>query len=137
MTKKLLYLFLIIGLSFFLSACNRPTSVILFNKEPIKKENLLKNATLFTAGKRIYYIFITEKPLKVDRIRVRILKRDEKAQFQPTKVVYSNDFKVYKDQVYYYDDYVVINDSGYYCMVVYPINSLDRPLAIADFRVKN
>lgn len=119
-----------------LTACNKPQTIILFNSAPITKENFLTNATEFSVGKKIYYIFITEKPLKTDSIRIRILKRDEKVNFEITKSVYSNDFRLYKDQIYYYNDYIVMNDAGYYCMVIYAKNKMDRPLVTADFRVK-
>lgn len=137
MYKKFLNLLLILCFALGLTACNKPKTIILFNNVPITKENLLNNPTEFIAGKRIYYIFITEEPLKTDCVRIRILKRDEKANFETTKLVYSNDFRPYKDQIYYYNDYVVIHEGGYYCMMVYASNRMDRPLAIADFKVKN
>lgn len=126
---------------FFLSvllftACDKHKSIILFNNNPITKENLLTNPTDFTAGKRIYYIFITEQPLQTNFVRIRILKRDEKANYETTKIVYSNDFRLNKDQIYYYTDYIVMHEAGFYCMYVYAKNELDKPLAIADFRVK-
>lgn len=143
MQKKVFY-FSLCGLILFLTlfvrglmAYSKNTAMILFNKEPIKKENLLTCSNEFTAGKRLYYIFITEKPLKTEFIRVRILKRDEKANYDITKLFYSNDFKLQKDQVYYYSDYIVMNEAGDYCMSIYAINKLDRPLATADFRIKN
>ena len=117
--------------------CNKPKTIILFNTIPITKENLLSNSSEFVVGKRIYYIFITETPLKTELIRVRVLKRDEKANFAINKLAYSNDFKLYKDQVYYFNDYVVIHEAGYYCMAIYAKNNMKRPLAVADFRVKN
>lgn len=121
---------------FTLTACNKAPTIILFNREPITKENFLQNSTEFTVGKKIYYIFITEKPLKTDSIRIRIIKRDEKVNFNTTSIVYSNDFRLYKDQIYYYNDYIVMNEAGYYCMAIYACNKLDRPLVIGDFRVK-
>lgn len=137
MYKKLFSFLLILCLFVGITACEKPKTIILFNKEPITKESLLDNSTEFVAGKRIYYIFITEKPLETNQIRVRILKKDEKANYQNTKMAYSNDFRLSKDQAYYYNDYIVINEAGYYCMTVYAKNNLERPLAIADFRVKN
>lgn len=137
MHKKILYFILFIFLFLSLSACEKQQSIILFNNLPITKENLLNNATEFSTEKRIYYVFITELPLKTNQIRVRIMKRDEKARNQAIKVVYSNDFKLYKDQVYYYNDYIVINEAGAYCMAIYAKNDLSEPMAVADFLVKN
>lgn len=136
MKKKLLTVLSILFLAFISSACHRPDTIILFNKYPITKDNLLENSSEFVAGKRIYYIFISEKPLETDSIRVRILKRDDKANYEAIKLVYSNDFRLNKDQIYYYTDYIVMNETGYYCMLVYPTNKLDTPLIKADFRVK-
>jgi hypothetical protein len=136
MNKKIVLIFILIFFSFIFSACDKPKTIILFNNLPITKETVLNNATEFEQGKKIYYIFITENKLETDFIVVRILKRNEKAYFQPTKLFYSNDFKLYKDQIYYYSDYIVIHEKGDYCMVIYSKNRLDRPLAIADFRIK-
>jgi len=135
MQKKVISLILFIGLAFALCGCSKQTSIILFNKFPITKDNLLHNSSEFVAGKRIYYIFITQKPLKTDMVRIMVLKRDEKANFEPGKIVYSNDFRLNKDQIYYYNDYIVIHEAGTYCMAVYNKNSMERPLMIGDFRV--
>ena len=134
---KTFLLLLIMFFGLLQCGCNRQQSIILFNNFPITKANLLKNSTEFVAGKRIYYVFITELPLATTQMRVRVLKRDEKANNQAIKLVYSNDFKLYKDQVYYYNDYIVINEGGAYCMEVYAKNDLSAPMAIADFMVKN
>jgi hypothetical protein len=135
--KKLFVCFLLFLLPmFFLTACNNQKTIILFNNNPITKQNLLENSTEFIKGQRVYYIFISEKPIDSDMVRVRIFKRDSKASNQPTKLEYSNDFKLRKDQIYYYDDYIMINDAGDFCMVVYATNNLKTPLAVADFRLK-
>lgn len=136
MKRKQLFLVLFLFLTLFLTACHKPNTIILFNTAPITKENLLNNATEFVAGKRIYYIFISQKPLTSPYIRVRIIKRDEKARFDAVKIFYSNDFRLNKDQIYYYNDYIVMNEAGTYCMVIYSRDRLDMPLAVADFKVK-
>lgn len=136
MYKTFLSILIIVFLTLGLTACNKPQALLIFNDNPITKENLLQNSSEFKVGKKFYYIFITEKPLETNIIRVRILKRDEKADYQPTKLVYSNDFKLNKDQIFYYTDYIVMNDTGYYYMLIYDKNYLDRPLVAADFRVK-
>lgn len=137
MYKKILLYFILIVLSVgILSGCHKVRTIILFNNFPITKGNLLQNSTEFRAGVPIYYIFITEKPLDSNLIRIRILSRDSKVNNEVTKVVYSNDFRLKKDQIYYYNDYIVIHSSGTYCMAIYQRDKLDRPIAIADFRVK-
>ena len=69
-------------------------------------------------------------------VRIKIYKRDEKANFSVTKVAFTADFKLNKDQVNYYNDYIVMHEPGYYYMAVFAMNSMDKPLATADFRVK-
>lgn len=137
MKKILAYLFLIFCTCFLLSACTKQKAIILFNQNPITKETLLNNSTEFVAGKRIYYIFISTKPLDTQEVRIRVYKRDSKVFNQITKMVFSNDFRLSQDQIYYYQDYIVISDGGEYCMAVYSKNDLERPKAIADFKVKN
>lgn len=136
MFKKFLSILIIVFLALGLTACNTPRTAILFNDYPITKENLLQNSTEFKVGKRFYYIFVTERQIETKFIRIKILKRDEKANYSPTKTVYCNDFRLNTDQVFYYTDYLVMNDSGYYYMMVYAMNRLDKPLATADFQVK-
>lgn len=136
MFKKLLYLVILLVCVFCSTACNRPKTIILFNRYPITKENLLNNSTEFAVDKRIYYIFITEKPLDTKMIRIKIYKRDEKANFSVTKVAFTADFKLNKDQVKYYNDYIVMHEAGYYYMAVFAMNSMEKPLATADFKVK-
>lgn len=136
MYKKLLsFLFIIISVC-LISGCHKRRTIILFNHFPITKENILNNSSEFKADKPIYYIFISEKPLNTDLIRIRILKRDSNANNEVTGVVYSNDFRMKKNQIYYYDNYIVLRERGTYCMAVYARNKLDMPLATADFQVK-
>lgn len=136
MKTKGLIIFIVFCAMFFFTACETPKTGILFNDCPITKDNLLQNSTQFKVGKRFYYIFVTERQIETRFIRVKILKRDEKANYAPTKLVYCNDFKLNSDQVFYYTDYLVMNDAGYYYMMVYAMNRLDIPLATADFQVK-
>lgn len=137
MRKKILTLILFIAFSLILTGCSYYRTLIIFNNVPITKENVLSNASDFTVGKKIYYLFMAEKKLKTDLIRVRVLKKEGKGNIkEPTAIVYSNDFKLNKAQVYYYNDYIVINDTGEFCMIIYSRYALDKPLAFADFRVK-
>lgn len=136
MCKRFFSFVLICFLTLTLSGC-KEKSLLIFNKNPITKENMLRNSNEFTTGKRIYYLFLTQEPLKADSVRIRIFKRDEKADFPVTEVIYSNDFRLSKAQVYYYTDYVIINKAGYYCMYVYATDNLSRFLTRSDFQVKD
>lgn len=137
MKKTFFNIILVFCLGFMLCACSKQKTIILFNQNPITKENLTENPNTFRADKRFYYIFISEKPLETPSIRVRIFKRDAKAYSKITKLVYSNDFRLSKDEVYYYTDYFVMNEAGQYCMFIYATNNLKNPLAVADFKITN
>lgn len=134
MKKTLFIISLILCLCF--SSCRKPHTIILFNHQPITKENFLNTSVNFYKDERIYYVFISEKPLKSDYIRVQIIKKDEKTEWWGTKIAYANDFKVYKDQVYYYNDYIVLNEAGYYYMRIFAKNNLETPLVTASFFVR-
>lgn len=78
---------------------------------------------------------MTEKPLKTKFIRVKVYKRDDKAYSKMTKLVYSNDFKLSADEVFYYTDYLVFHETGQYCMLIYSKEDMRKPLAVADFKI--
>ena len=138
MRKKLIYILLLFVICIFLTACNKQKTIILLNNNPITKDNLLDNANLFSINKRIYYIFISQKPIKSEFIRVRVIKRDGEGGYKiPVTLLYSNDFRLKKEEVYYYTNYFVIHDPGEFFMSVYELNDLRRPLSTTNFRVKN
>ena len=116
--------------------CKKDAPILLFNKCPITKETVLQNSKEFRAERRIYYIFITEKPINCGYIRVQIVKKDEKTSMGGYKIQYANDFKVYKDQLYYYTNYVVLNEKGHYYMQIFAVDNLEKPLARDDFYVR-
>jgi len=134
--KKSILLSLILLVLLGLSGCKKDDAVILFNHLPITKETILNNSKEFLPGGRIYYIVLVKKPLKSDMIRVQVLKQDEKAYVGGVKITYAEDFRLYKDQVYYYNDYVVIYEAGRYIMQIFSKDNMEYPLAISDFYVR-
>lgn len=134
--KWIKYFVLFTCVLFLFTACGKTKTIILFNKDPITRANFLDNATQFTKGTRIYYLFITQKPINTEFIRVRIFKREDKGEMTvSSKICYSNDFRLSKDQVYYYNDYIVMNETGSYQMAIYLLNSLKYPIAVSEFKV--
>ena len=136
LVAKILFLIVFFCATLSPCACKKLATILLFNTQPITRENMLDNSSEFEVGQKIYYLFATEKPLKTDGVRVRVLKRDDKAQGQITKMVYSSDYRLFKDQIYYYNDYVVMHEAGTYCMIIHAKNRLDKPLVVGDFKVK-
>lgn len=134
--KKSLYFILILIFCLGLCGCKKDDSLILFNSEPITKDTVLNNSKEFLAGRRIYYVFITQKPLKNELVRIQILKKDEKTTLAGVKIYWAQDFRLYKDQAYYYNDYIVLREPGMYIMQVFSKDNLEKPLAISDFYVR-
>lgn len=132
--KKLILIFL---LSFFLlSGCKYDRGIILFNTQPITKENVLSDAKIFHSGDRIYYLFIAPKRMDNKFIRVQIFKMTDKAPWGGYEVLRTKDYRLMKDERYYHTNYFVLNEKGRYVMQVFSINNLQHPLSIGDFYIK-
>src|SRR5574344_7444 len=133
--NKLIFCLLILGISLFLTSCGEK-SVILFNKYPISKDNILNNCRYFEQGENIYYVAMIPRKIRSPYLRIQIIKKETKTEFWGYKIFYSKDVRVMKDQVYYYTDYIVIHTAGYYFMQVFEKDNLDKPIARADFWVR-
>lgn len=132
--KKLLTLFL---LSLFLfCGCKYDRGIILFNSQPITRENALQDSKNFAIGQRIYYLFIAPKRMDNNYIRVQIFKMTDKAPWGGNEVRRTKDFRLMKDERYYHSDYFVLYEKGRYVMQVFSMDDLQHPLSIGDFYVK-
>lgn len=132
--KKILLIFFC---SIFLfSACKYDRGIILFNKQPITKENVLSDAKTFNSGERVYYLFIAPKRMDNKYIRVQISKMTDKAPWGGYEVVRTKDFRLMKDERYYHSDYFTLYEKGRYIMQVFSTDDYQHPLSIGDFYVK-
>lgn len=132
---KLLVLFIISLL--LLTACKYDRGIILFNTQPITKENALTDEKVFTVGQRVYYLFIAPKRMENKYIRVQIFKMVENAPWGGNELVRRKDFRLMKDERFYHSDYFVLHSSGRYVMQVFSMDDLMNPLSIGDFYVRN
>ena len=131
MKKLAITLFLVM----FLSVGCGYKSAIIFNDEPFSRENFNQVKTGFRAGERIYYLFVSPYKFKTPYIRVQVASVTDKTYQNFYKPFWSGDYKLMKDEVYYYTNYVVIHSKGKYLMQVFPIDRLEKPLAFAFFVV--
>lgn len=132
--RKLLVLFV---LSLFLfTGCAHDRGIILFNSEPITRENALTDNINFRVGSRVYYLFIAPKRMENEFIRVQVFKMFDKAPRGGNEVLRTKDFRLMKDQRYYYTDYFTFHQAGKYVMQVFSIDDLQHPLAVDFFFVK-
>ena len=132
--KKLLFLFLLMG--FLLVGCKYDRGIILFNTQPITKENAFSDAKIFKPNQRVYYLFIAPKRMDNKYIRVQIFKMTDKAPWGGYEVLRTKDFRLMKDERYYHTDYFTLHEKGRYVMQVFSIDDFQHPLSLNDFYVK-
>ena len=134
MRKFKLFLILLF-FSVLFSACVYDRGIILFNTQPVTKENALSDAKVFSVGQRVYYLFIAPKRMENKFIRVQVFKMVENAPWGGNEVVRTKDYRLMKDERYYHSDYFTFHESGRYVMQVFSIDDLQHPLSIGDFYV--
>ena len=132
---KKLFLVLCLSLLIF-SGCKYDRGIILFNSQPITKENVLHDSKNFSIGQRVYYLFIAPKRMDNEYIRVQIFKMTDKAPWGGNEVRRTKDFRLMKDERFYHSDYFVLHEKGRYVMQVFSMDDLQHPLSIGDFYVK-
>ena len=132
--KKLALLLLLCV--FVLCGCKYDRGIILFNSQPITRENALHDSKSFNSGQRVYYLFIAPKKMDNNYIRVQIFKMTDKAPWGGNEVVRTKDFRLMKDERYYHSDYFTLYEKGRYVMQVFSIDDFQHPLSIGDFYVR-
>ena len=128
----ILSLFCLIGFS----ACVYERGLILFNVQPITRENALQDQKTFNEGQRVYYLFIAPKKMKNEFIRVQIFKMTDKAPWGGNEVVRPKDYRLMKDERYYQTNYFTLYEKGRYVMQVFSHDDFQHPLALNDFYVQ-
>ena len=121
---------------FGLTACVYERGLILFNVQPITRENALQDQKVFNEGQRVYYLFIAPKKMKNEFIRVQIFKMTEDAPWGGNEVVRTKDYRLMQDERYYQTNYFTLYEKGRYVMQVFSHSDFQHPLALNDFYVK-
>ena len=120
----------------FLSGCTYDRGIILFNKEPVTRENALKDSKVFSQGAKVYYLFIAPKKIDNEFIRVQVFKMFDKAPWGGNDVLRTKDFRLMKDERYYFTDYFTFYETGRYVMQVFSHDDFQHPLAVNDFYIQ-
>ena len=128
----IVFVFCLIGLT----ACTYERGLILFNVQPITRENALQDQKVFNEGQRVYYLFIAPKKMKNEFIRVQIFKMTDKAPWGGNEVVRTKDYRLMKDERYYQTNYFTLYEKGRYVMQVFSYEDFQHPLALNDFFVQ-
>lgn len=119
-----------------LSACAYDRGLVLFNSEPITKQNMLNDKKTFSVGTRVYYLFLAPERMDNEFIRVQIFKMTDKAPWGGNEVVRTKDYRLMKDERYYHTDYFVLHEKGRYVLQVFSHEDFQHPLALNDFYVQ-
>lgn len=134
--KKLFIIIISLFILLSLPANAYKKGILLFNSQPITKENALSDNMVFSEGQKVYYLFIAPKRMKNKFIRVQIFKMIESAPWGGNEIVRTKDFRLMKDERYYHTDYFTLYESGRYVMQVFSIDDLQHPLAVDFFYIK-
>ena len=133
---KILRLVFLVAIILGLSGCTFERGIILFNVQPITRENALQDQKVFNEWQRVYYLFIAPKKMKNEFIRVQIFKMTENAPWGGNEVVRTKDYRLMQDERYYQTNYFTLYEKGRYVMQVFSHSDFQHPLALNDFYVK-
>ena len=134
--KKLVLCFVMFLIVFCTCGCNREKAAILFNREKITAANVMNYSTAFHPNDRIYYLVIIPKKIKTRAINIQVIKKDNNYMTLGYKLYWSYSAVLKDDQMYYYDDYVVISEPGLYIMKVFSKDNPQKTLCMAQFLVQ-
>lgn len=122
--------------SFCLSGCAKQESAgILFNKDPITKDTVMNASRDFDVGQRIYYLFYSPKRLESEFIRVQVFKVGDNIPRGGYSIVWTNEYRLMKQNAYYYYNNFTVHSKGSYVMQVFSMNDLMNPIAKNFFYV--
>ncbi len=134
--RKILFTVCILFIMLFTTACDEEKPGILFNKYPITVDTVMGHEQVFERGTRIYYLVVMPQKIHSRFMYLQIVKKDNDYGRLGYKVYYGKDIRLKDEQIYYYDDYIVINQSGNYVMQVFSRDNPRTPLTMNEFWVK-
>ena len=134
--KFLKLLVIVLFACLILSGCAHERGLILFNSVPITQNNALHDQKVFPSGTQVYYLFIAPKKMYNDFIRVLVFTMTDKGLLGGENMVRTNDFRLNRDERYYYTDYFTFWEKGRYVMQVFSHDDFTNPLAVSEFYIK-
>lgn len=131
---KLFLCLLLFILMISVSGCSEKPSII-FNKQPITKENVFNFSSVFIPGSRIYYLIIMPEIQNSRMLNIQIIKKGD-AEYLGYSLYMSRRIRLKDEETKYYTDYFVLNERGAYIMKVYSADKPKTPLTQAEFYIK-
>lgn len=133
--RKFIVLLTALFVMFFTTACNSDRPGILFNKYPITEETVMGCGNVFKPNTRIYYLVILPEKIHSRYIYLQIIKKGSAGRLG-YKIYYGKTLRLKNEQIYYYDDYIVISETGEYAMQIFSKDNPQKVLATGEFLVK-
>ena len=133
---KIIKFFLVILLIVFLAGCAYDRGIILFNSVPITQNNALHDQKVFKPGDKVYFLFIAPKKMYNDFIRVQVFTLSDKSDLGGEDMVRTKDFRLKRDERYYYTDYFTLWEKGRYVMQIFSHNDFTNPVAVNYFYIQ-
>lgn len=116
--KKFFTVILLLFISAFSTGCSDKESYVLFNKYPFDSDTMKLTTNVFQHGERIYYLVVTPKQVNSQRLLVQVVKIGKEGRLG-YDLVWGKQVKMRDEQIYYYTDYIVLNEAGTYEMRVH------------------
>ena len=141
--KKFVGFFIMIVMVMFTCACDSEKAQILFNKQPFRQDTMMSGTNVFKSGERIYYLVTLPHSVESKRLLIQVVKTGGKtltgdpADRLGYDLVWGKHVKLKDEQIYYYTDYLVFNETGAYIMTVYSRDNPTKILTSSQFYVKN
>ena len=133
--KKFLSVLAILFLTSLLSGCDSKEGHIIFNKTPITKNTISESTNVFRPGDRIFYLITTPKEIKSKYILIQVVKmgKEERLGYE---LVWGKQVKMRDEQIYYYTDYIVLNETGAYTMRAIARDNPTKVFATNNFYIR-
>lgn len=137
--KKFLLIVITLFIAVFSCACDKDKAVILFNKYRFTPQtiNSNSNTNVFKPGERIYYLVTLPKPVESKLLMIQIVKEGGQGDRYGYELVWGKTVKIRDEQIYYYTNYIVLNQTGAYIMKVFSRDDPTKLLTSAYFYVRN
>ena len=133
---KYFKLIIILLFLFIITGCTNDRGLILLNNSPVTQSNALSSQKVFRTGEKVYYLFIAPKKIQNEYIRVQAFSLTDKYSSGGIDVVRTKDFRLNKDERYYYTDYFTFWEKGRYGIQVFSHDDFKKPLAVSEFFIQ-
>jgi len=116
-------------------SCQKQKPGILFNQYPITEDTILNNQYVFKPNTRIYYLVVLPQKIHSRYAYLQIIKKGSNGIFR-YNIYHGKDIRLKNEQIHYYDDYIVISETGSYLMKIYSKDNPQIIHAMGEFFVK-